>query len=127
MFSTKQDQPDKPQVITNSQPSSVPFYRMDDRLFACEASMDSLHITSESDIFENVVCSCVVVKGRLRTNIDFWLGIIGSNWLLKVIREVIVCRLLIYLPRGFFVIMIVRYVICSACLLRSLSCCCHVL
>lgn len=87
MFSTKQDQPDKPQVITNSQPSSVPFYRMDDRLFACEASMDSLHITSESDIFENVVCSCVVVKGRLRTNIDFWLGIIGSNWLLKVIRE----------------------------------------
>ena len=87
MFSTKQDQPDKPQVITNSQPSSVPFYRMDDRLFACEASMDSLHITSESDIFENVVCSCVVVKGRLRTNIDFWLGIMGSNWLLKVIRE----------------------------------------
>ena len=55
MFSTKQDQPDKPQVITNSQPSSVPFYRMDDRLFACEASMDSLHITSESDIYENVV------------------------------------------------------------------------
>ena len=60
---------------------------MDGRLFAREASMDSLHITSESDIFENVVYSCVVVKGRLSTDIDFWRGIRASNWLLKVIRE----------------------------------------
>lgn len=60
---------------------------MDDLLFLCEASMDSLHITSESDMFENVVYSCVVVKGCLRPNIDFWHGIRASNWLLKVIRE----------------------------------------
>ena len=60
---------------------------MDGRLFAREASMDSLHITSESDIFENVVYSCVVVKGRLSTDIDFWRDIRASNWLLKVIRE----------------------------------------
>lgn len=47
MFSTDQDQPDKPQLITNSQLGSVPLYGMDDHLVACEASMDSLHITSE--------------------------------------------------------------------------------
>ena len=34
MFSTEQDQLDKPQVITNSQPSSVPFYGIDDFLYA---------------------------------------------------------------------------------------------
>lgn len=47
MFSTDQDQPDKPQLITNSQLGSVPLYGMDDHLVASEASMDSLHITSE--------------------------------------------------------------------------------
>lgn len=87
MFSTDQDQPDKPQLITNSQLGSVPLYGMDDHLVACEASMDSLHITSESDIFENVVYSCIVVKGRLRTTIDFRGGIGASNWMLKLIRE----------------------------------------
>lgn len=57
MLSTEQDQLDKSQVITKVQPRSVPFYGMDDRLFACEASMDSLYITSESGIFENIVYS----------------------------------------------------------------------
>ena len=57
MLSTEQDQLDKSQVITNIQPSSVPFYGMDDRLFACEASMNSLYITSESGIFENIIYS----------------------------------------------------------------------
>lgn len=66
MFLTEQVQLDKPQVITNSQPSSVPFYGMDDHLYAGRASMDSLHFTIESDIFESVVSSCVVVKSRLR-------------------------------------------------------------
>lgn len=47
----------------------------------------SLHITSESAIFENVAYSGVVVKGRLRKNIDFWRSIGASNWLLKVICE----------------------------------------
>ena len=49
--------------------------------------MDSSHTTSESVVFENVVHSCVVVKGRLRQNIDFWRGIGASSWLLKVIGE----------------------------------------
>ena len=43
--------------------------------------MDSLHITSESDIFENVFYSCVVVRGRSRTNIDFWRGISLVEWI----------------------------------------------
>ena len=49
--------------------------------------MDSLHITNKNIIFENVVHSCIVVKGRLRQSIDFWRSMEASSWLLKVIGK----------------------------------------
>lgn len=58
-------------------------------------------ILPASDIFENIVHSCIVVRGRLRKGIDFWRSIRASSWLLKVICEG--CLSFVDLPsRRFF-------------------------
>lgn len=67
-----------------------------------DVSTDSLNITSESDIFENVIHSFVVVKGCLHENIAFWHSIGASNWLLKVIREGYCLPLVDLPPMKFF-------------------------
>ena len=84
----EQEVPDSPQAVTSSRPSNIPAHERANNLFYDgSVSVDSLDITSESELFENVVHSGVVVKGRLRENIAFWQNIGASNWLLQVIRE----------------------------------------
>ena len=91
---------DIPQAVTISWPSYTPVHeKANDLLCDGSVSVDSLNITSESELFENVVHSGVFVKGRLRENIAFWQSIGARDWLLQVIREGY-CLPFVDLPEG---------------------------